>query len=112
MKKAFLSIGFIVFSLFLFAGVPKASAFFVSALPKVAGYKIVKDYGINLISLGWSGFRSNGDNYVKDIQVFSGNKILNNISQNHPKGANACIEFRVSYQTISCEYVKIVPKNK
>ena len=110
MKKAFLSIGFIVFSLFLFAGVPKASAFFVSALPKVAGYKIVKDYGINLISLGWSGFRSNGDNYVKDIQVFSGNKILNNISQNHPKGANACLEFRASYQTISCEYVKIVPK--
>jgi hypothetical protein len=110
MKKVFLSIGFVVFTLFLFAGVPKASAFFISALPKVAGYKIVKDYGIELMTLGWSGYRSDGDNYVKNIQVFSVNKILNNISQNHPKRANACLEFRVSYQTITCEYVKIVPK--
>ena len=114
MKKVFLSIGFVVFTLFLFAGVPKASAFFISALPKVAGYKIVKDYGINLLVFG-SYDALHGENlplknYVVYVRLFHPNKILNLISSGAPKGSNACLNFRLSSEVVSCEYVKIVPK--
>ena len=118
MKKLFLSTGFIVFALFLFTSVPKASAFFVSALPKVAGYKIAKDYGINLLTLGTRdvmhsiGYGSNMEEkkYVLYIRLFHPNAILNEIKNGAPSGANACLSFRVSREVVSCEYVKIVSK--
>ncbi len=113
MKKAFLSIGFVVFTLFLFAGVPKASAFLISALPKVAGYKITKDYGIDLLVLGSYDVLHGGvnsENYVVYVRVFHPNKVLSLISNDAPTGANACLNFRLSSEVVSCEYVKIVPK--
>ena len=109
MKKLFLSTGFIVFALFLFTSVPKASAFFVSALPKVAGYKITKDYGIQFFTLGSDYIEIDGyAKYVKYVKVFNFKNIINSIKQEGV--GNACIDFKVSYQTASCELVNIVPK--
>ncbi len=106
--------------LFLFSGVKTASAknnfyFFISALPSVHGYRITKDYGIYVGTLGSHDVETANGIYVKYVRVFHYhynmiyNKLVNSIKEKDHR-SNACIDFRVSYQTVSCEAVTIVPK--
>ena len=107
-RKTLLILSIVIGFIFFFSGAPKASAFFVSALSSVHGYRITKDYGIQFFTLGSSTVEINGPSYVKYVRVFHYNRIINSIKSSG--AGNACIDFRVSYQTASCELVTIVPK--
>jgi len=108
---------------FLFAGTQKAQAqtsgLFLSTLSKIPGYKIVKDYGFVAIRHHDSNKVLIADIigrppvvkwlFVSNITV----SMFTYINQYKPSGANACINLKFSngiYNT--CEYVKLVPKNK
>ena len=102
------------FVLFLSAGfsfliTTTASAFFVSALSKIPGKRIAVDYGINISTLP---ARVEGHNeYVIHTGYPRPNKIIYWIKTGSPSpAANACIDFRISYDSYTCEYVKLVPK--
>lgn len=97
--------------LFLFSGVKAASAknnFFISVLSRVHGYRITKDYGLVIDRLNSDDTEFDGKSFVKYVRVFHINRIVNIIKEGSP--GNACIDFRVSYQTVTCEIVTIVPK--
>ena len=101
----------VVSVLFLFSGVKAASAknnFFISALSRVHGYRITKDYGLAIDTLSSDDTEFDGRSFVKYVRAFHYNKMVNLIKRETP--ANACIDFRVSYQTVTCELVTIVPK--
>ena len=107
----------ILFVLFLSAGfsfliTTTASAFFVSALSKIPGKRIAVDYGINISTLPArvEGSASNNE-YVIHTGYPRPNKIIYWIKTGSPSPvANACIDFRISYDSYTCEYVKLVPK--
>ncbi len=106
--------------LFLFSGVKTASAqngkFIVSALPVVPGFKIVKEYGIIVVSNfllandEWSNTR------YSVINTSQGSGVTAEAEKHAPVGANGCVDFKVGafrdhYATgWSCEYVKLLPK--
>ena len=109
-RKTLLILSIVMGFIFFFSGTPKTSAFFISALPRVHGYRITKDYGIQFFTLGSDYVEINGyAKFVKYVKVFNFSNIVNSIIKSSGAG-NACIDFRVSYQTASCELVTIVSK--
>lgn len=106
-RKTLLILSIVMGFIFFFSGAPKASAYFVSVLSRVPGYKITKDYGIALTKLPVQLVYF-GKNYVKYVGLFHYNRIINLFKKELP--GNACIDFKLSYQIVSCEAVTIVPK--
>ncbi len=96
-------------------GIPKASAhsyIFISMLSKIPGRKVIADYSTEFIHLGAiTVHTSNGTKrYIKYVRYGDYDKALNVINSSAPSGANACIDLRLSYGNIACEYVKLTPK--
>jgi len=112
---------------FLLTGTQKAQAqgsLFFSTLSKIPGYKIVKDYGFVAIRHHNSNEVQSNKVLITDIigqppvvkwLFFSSTTtaMFTYINQYKPSGANACINLKFSKGIYStCEYVKLVPKNK
>lgn len=90
---------------------PKASAFLISTLSKIPRYKIVKDYGARVIDLPIRVMHVGSyHEYVVYPGQFYRHEIFSDIKRTQRKGVNACINLRVSYDVVTCEYVRIVPK--
>ncbi len=106
---------FIVAGFVCFGGITKASAhsyIFISMLSKIPGKKIAADYGTEFVHLGAITVHTyNGTKrYIKYVKYSGYNKALNVINSSTPSGANACINLRLSYGNVACEYVKLIPK--
>ena len=95
---------------FLFLITTTASAFFVSALPKIPGKRIAVDYGININRLPARVEVGSTYRYIVHPGYINPNYFLNWIKSDHYSGSNACIDFKISYDYFTCEYVKLVPK--
>ena len=108
-KKTLLILSVIGF-IFFFSSMPKASAFFISTLSKIPGYKIVKDYGATVIALPARIKYGTAERYIVYPGQPGQDRMLSVIKEYAFQGANACINLRVSYDAYACEYVKIVPK--
>ena len=98
-----------------FGGISKASAhsyIFISMLSKIPGKKIAADYSTEFVHLSaitihtYNGTRR----YIKYVRFSGYDKALNVINDSAPSGANACINLRLSYDNVACEYVKLTPK--
>ncbi len=105
----------ILFVLFLAVGfslliTTTASAFFVSALPKIPGKRIAVDYGINIDALPARLRGGHQHAYIAYMGRPNPIRIFRWIKTASPSGANACIDFKISYDYFTCEYVKLVPK--
>jgi uncharacterized protein YbjQ (UPF0145 family) len=105
----------ILFVLFLSAGfsfliTTTASAFFVSALSKIPTKRIVRDYGIKIDALPARIRGGHQHAYIAYMGQPNPIRIFRWIETAPPSGANACINFRMSYGYFICEYVKLVPK--
>ncbi|MHB1665801.1 MAG: hypothetical protein ACYCT7_11195 [bacterium] len=98
-----------------FGSISKASAhsyIFISMLSKIPGKKIAADYSTEFVHISAITVHTyNGTKrYIKYVRFSGYDKALNIINDSAPSGANACINLRLSYDNVACEYVKLAPK--